>query len=113
MEQKLMLKESVMKLVLEEFDTNETLHIIKSNPSIFMSWGVERIFSVNGRGLMIKVSGHHHKGWVLITLGGDDWYRIHILSDGGEVLDSYSEVCFDELVQNIDDRIEWVEEYKF
>lgn len=113
MEQKLMLKESVMKLVLEEFDTNETLHILKSNPSIFMSWGVEKVFSVDGRGLMIKMNGHHHCGWVLITLSWDDWYRVHILTEGGEVLDSYSEVCFDELLQIIDDRVERIEEYEF
>ncbi len=55
----------------------------------------------------------HHKGWVLITLGSDDWYRVHILTKFGEVLDSFTEVCFDELVQTIDDRIEWVDEYEF
>ena len=98
-----------MKLVLEELDPEETLLILKSNTSIFMSWGVELVFSEGG----MKVNGHHHKEWVLITLGWDDWYRVHILSDGGEVLDSYSEVCFDELVQIINDRIELVEEYKF
>jgi hypothetical protein len=69
--------------------------------------------NVDGRGLMIKVNGHHHCGWVLITLDGDDWYRVQIFSKFGEVLDTYSEVEFDELVQIIDDRIEWVEEYEF
>ena len=113
MEQKLMLKESVMKLVLEEFDTDETLLILKSNPSIFLSWGVERILNVEGRGLMLKVNGHFHDGWVLITLGWDDYYRVHILTKFGEVLDSFEGVCFDELVRTIDDRIEWVDEYEF
>ena len=113
MKQKLMLNETVKNLLLCEFNPNETLSILKSNPSIFMSWGVEKLVNVNGRGLMIKVNGHHHCGWVLITLGWDDWYRVHILSDGGEVLDSFEGVCFDELVQIIDDRIEWVEEYEF
>jgi len=112
MEQKLMLRESVMKLVLEVFNTDETLLILKSNPSIFLSWGVERIFSVDGKGLMLKVNGHHHKGWVLITLGWDDWYRVHILTKFGEILDSYGGVGFYELLQIIDDRIERIEEYK-
>jgi hypothetical protein len=55
----------------------------------------------------------HHKGWVLITLGWDDWYRVHILTQFGEVLDSYDGVGFDELIGVIDDRIERIEEYKW
>jgi len=113
MEQKLMLKESVSELLLCEFNTDETLSILRSNPSIYLSWGVERYFNVEDRGLMMKVNGNHHKGWVLITLGSDDWYRVHILTKFGKVLESLNGVCFDELVQIIDDRIERVEEYKF
>lgn len=96
-----------------QFDANKTLLVLRNNPSIYISWGVEKVVNVDGRGLRIKVNGHHHCGWVLITLGGDDWYRDHILSDGGEVLDSFEGVCFDELIQIIDDRIEWVKEYEF
>jgi hypothetical protein len=59
------------------------------------------------------VNGHHHKGWVLITLGSEDWYRVHILTKFGEILDYYDGVCFDELVRTIDDGIEWVDEYEF
>jgi len=113
MEQKLMLKNSVNKLLLCEFNTDETLSILRSNPSIYLSWGVERYFNVEDRGLMMKVNGNHHKGWVLITLGWNDYYRVHILTKYGEVLDSFTEVCFDELIQTIDDRIEWIEEYEF
>jgi hypothetical protein len=113
MKQKLMLRESVMKLVLEEFNTDETLSVLRSNLQTFWSWGVEKIFNVEGRGLMMKVNGHHHKGWVLITLGWDDWYRVHILTQFGEVLDSYNGVGFDELIGVIDDRIERIEEYKW
>lgn len=96
-----------------QLNANETLLVLRGNPSIFMSWEVKKLVNVDERGLMMKVNGHHHCGWVLITLDGYDWYRVHILSDGGEVLDSYSEVCFDELLQIIDDRIEWVDEYEF
>jgi len=113
MEQKLMLKNSVNKLLLCGFNTDETISILRSNPSIYWSWGVERYFNVEDRGLMMKVNGHHHKGWVLITLGWDDWYRVHILTQFGEVLDSYNGVGFDELIGVIDDRIERIEEYEF
>jgi hypothetical protein len=44
---------------------------------------------------------------------GYDWYRVHILTQFGEVLDSYNGVGFDELIGVIDDRIERIEEYKW
>ena len=113
MEQKLKLKKSVLGLLMNGFNTDETLSILRSNLPVYWSWGVERVFSVEDKGLVMKVNGHHHKGWVLITLGGDDYYRVHILTKDGEILDSFSEVCFDELVQIIDDRIERIEEYEF
>ena len=113
MEQKLKLKSSVLGLLLNGFNTNETLSILRNNPSIFWSWGVERVFNVDEKGLVMKVNGNHHKGWVLITLGWDDYYKVHILNRDGEVLDSFNEVCFDELVQIIDDRIERIKEYEF
>jgi hypothetical protein len=47
-----------------QFNANETLLVLRSNPSIFMSWGVEKLVNVDGRGLMMKVNGHHHCGWV-------------------------------------------------
>ena len=113
MEQKLMLKETVRGLLKDEFNLDETLSILRTTPSIYWSWRVEKLINVDGRGLLMKVNGHHHNGWVLITLGWDDYYRVHIISDDGVVLDSFEGVCFDELVTIIDDRIEWVDEYEF
>jgi hypothetical protein len=113
MEQREKLNETVMNLLMDKFNVIETYTILRSNPSIYWSWGVEKLVNMKGRGLMMKVNSHHHNGWVLITLGWDDYYRVHILTEFGEVLDSYEGICFDELVRTIDDRIEWVDEYEF
>jgi hypothetical protein len=48
-----MLKKSVSELLMIEFNTDETLSILRSNPSIYLSWGVERCFNLEDRGLMI------------------------------------------------------------
>jgi hypothetical protein len=69
-----------------QFNVNETFLVLRSN--LFMSWGVEKLVNVDGRDLMMKVNGHHHCVWVLITLDEYDWYRVHILTQFGEVLDS-------------------------
>ena len=94
-----------------EFDANETMKVLTHNLMTYLSWGVSKKFNINNKGLMLKVSGHHHKGWVLITLGWDDTYCVYIVSNKGEIKDEYKNVFFDELTELIDDRIERIEEY--
>jgi len=101
-----------MGLGQRDFDQMLTMEVLQSNRSIFWSWGVSKRVKMTG-GLMIKVSGHHHKGWVLITLGWDDLYRVHIIGNRGKVLDTYEGIFFDYLVEVIDSRIEKISDYKF
>lgn len=94
-----------------EFDANETMKVLTHNLMTYLSWGVSKKFNISNKGLMLKVSGHHHKGWVLITLAWDDTYSVYIVSNKGEIKDEYKNVFFDELTELIDDRIERIEEY--
>jgi hypothetical protein len=95
-----------------EFDLKETLSVLQYNRSIFWSWGVSKMINLKNKGLMMKVSGHHHKGWVLITLGWEDLYKVYIISNSGKELNAYDGVFFDDLVEIIDNRIEKIPEYK-
>jgi hypothetical protein len=108
----------VVELGKRDFNPDGTLSVLKSNMSIFWSWGVSKLFRVQNKeeryvGLLLKVSGHHHKGWVLITLSWDDTYTVHIINNVGRVLDTFETVYFDDLVEVIDNRIEKIEDYKF
>ena len=94
-----------------EFDASETMRVLIHNMMRYFSWGVSKKYNVNNKGLLLKVSGHHHKGWVLITLAWNDTYSVYIVSNKGEVKDEYKEVYFDELAELIDNRIERIEEY--
>jgi hypothetical protein len=94
-----------------EFDPRETLQLLQRYQFRFWSWNANRFTNLENKGLLFKVQGNHHKGYVLITLGYDDTYKVHIVSTQGNVKDTYEGIYFDMLFETIDDRIERIEEY--
>ena len=102
--------ELVPKLEME-FDMKETLSVLKCDIRIFFSWGVSKITNLMGKGLILTVNGHHHKGHVLITLSYDDTYSVYIVNRLGKILNEYKMVYFDQLTEIIDNRIERVPDY--
>lgn len=94
-----------------EFNPAETMTVLCHNMNTFFSWGVSQKINLNNKGLALKVSGHHHDGWVLITLSFMDTYSVHIVNNSGEVLESIDDVYFDMLVDIIDKKIEWIDDY--
>ena len=99
-------------LLEREFDLRETLQVFNRNQPMYWSWGVSKKINIDNKGLLLKVSGNHHKGWVLISLGWNDTYSVHIISNKGEVLNEYKEIYWDMLADTIDDRIERIPEYR-
>jgi hypothetical protein len=106
------LKELARTKFEREFNPSETLSVLKYNPPIFWSWGATEFTNFEDRALMFKVSGNHHKGYVLITLAYDDTYKVYIVSNKAEVLKEFTMVYFDDLTELIDNQIERVAEYK-
>ena len=105
--------EILKPLCEREFNPKETLEVLKYNRPIYWSWGVSNLINVENKGLLMKVRGHHHKGYVFITLGWDDVYKVHIISTRGNIKETFEGVYFDMLVEVIDNRIEKKENYKF
>lgn len=99
-------------LLKMEFDVRETLTVLKYDIRVFWSWGVSRLTNVHNKGLMFKVNGHHHKGYVLITLDWSDTYDVHLITTHGNIVKSFDMVYFDDLVEIIDSNIERIPEYK-
>lgn len=93
------------------FSMNETLDVLRHNITIFWSWGVSKMHNFENKALVLKVSGHHHKGFVFITLAWDDTYSVYIVSNKGEIVNEYKDVYFDALTEIIDNRIERIEAY--
>lgn len=96
-----------------EFNISETVKLITNSGPIFFSWGVSKFFYLSNKGLLFKVNGNHHKGYVLITLAWNDTYNVYIMSTHGNVKTELNEVYYDMLVDVIDNEIEYVEDYKF
>jgi hypothetical protein len=61
--------------------------------------------------LFLKVNGHHHSQYVLITLSWDDTYKVDYLNRNLKVIDTQENIYFDQLVEFIDNRIERIGEY--
>lgn len=99
-------------LTRREFNTNETLQLLKLSGPVFWSWGVSKLINYNDKGLLIRVHGHHHNGWVFITLQMNDTYAVHYLNQGYTIKDSVEDIYFDMLVDTIDTRIERIDSYK-
>lgn len=98
-------------LFQREFNVNETLNVLSHNKMIYWSWGVSHLYNCNDKGLLMKVSGHHHKQYVLITLNWEDTYKVDYLNRNLKVIDTHESLYFDQLVEFIDNRIERIGEY--
>lgn len=120
-----------------DFNVNETLSLLHygKNLNIVMSWGVSYFVAINEKkylkfstpfripqlqekdayqkGLALKVSAYRHKGYVLITLNGGDYYDVDLISTRGNIKKQFTDLCFDELVETIDKEIEYVDTYKY
>lgn len=120
-----------------DFNVNETLSLLHygKNLNIVMSWGVSYFVAINEKkylkfstpfripqlqekdayqkGLALKVSAYRHKGYVLITLNGHDYYDVDLISTRGNIKKQFTDLCFDELVETIDKEIEYVDTYKY
>jgi hypothetical protein len=105
--------EIVSEKTQREFDPNETIQWLTINPSIFWSWGVSKKINLYDKALLLNVSGHHFKGWVVITLAWDDTYSIFYINTNGTIVGEQHNVYCDMLRDVIDDRIEKVKDYQF
>jgi len=96
-----------------EFNVQETLNVLKSNMSIYWSWGVSKSFHHKNKTLMLKVNGYKHKGWVMITLAWNDTYTLRLLNNQYNEVFHAQEVYVDMLRDMVDDLVEKQLEYKF
>ena len=101
----------VLELTGIEFNVSETLTLLRRYGYRFFSWGACNFSNINDKGLLFKSNGHHHKGYVFITLNGLDLYDVHILNGRFDHKETISDIYFDDLFDVIDKRIEFIPEY--
>jgi len=104
---------TVTPLLEREFNPAETMAILRSSGPVLWSWGANDFRNIADKGLLFKVSGHHHKGSVLITLAWNDTYTIHLISPKSILKETITNIYFDELVDIIDVKVERIPEYAY
>ena len=97
-------KEYVMRVAAT---IREQLVTMTDTP-VLMSWGIKKFMATVFKdlpGLKFHVNGRLFQGEVLICLNGSDYYEVYLLN-GTDIECINDEVCFDELGELIDRRIE-------
>lgn len=93
------------------FDQSETMGWLKRQPIWLMSWAARNFTKFEDKALFFTVSGHHHKGIVLITLGWNDTYTVRLLSSHWNEKAKFEEVYCDQLAELIDTKVERIAAY--
>ncbi|KQC33424.1 hypothetical protein AAU57_08915 [Nonlabens sp. YIK11] len=104
--------ENLQQYCEREFNTQETFNLLKASGAIFYSWGVSKATNYKDAGLLLKVNGHHLDGYVFIVLGWNDVYKVFYLDNNHQLLDSAEGIYCDMLTNEIDVRIEKIDDYK-
>ena len=102
----------VKDIVCREVNPHELLQLLQVDVQVFWSWGAHAFVNLYGKGLRMKVNGHHHKGHVYIVLNGMDLFDVYYTTTKGTIVDIQIGLYFDMLVQAIDNKIERIKEYK-
>lgn len=106
------------EIVKKSRDLNvpELFKILKSNISIFFSWGPSNFIvddKKNPRMLRFNVNGMKHKGHVYIFLNFLDLFDVYLTTNQGKIKKIGKDLYFDELRDWIDENIEKQENYKY
>ena len=91
--------------------TNYIMQILRTQPTIVMSWGFNSPVAINN-GLRFKVQGYLHKGWVEVIYNeGLDLFEVRTINRNDSIKKQVEEVYFDCLVDIIDGMVERCENY--
>ena len=113
MSKKTFFQTEISNLVERNFEPNETLRVLKSNQSIFWSWGVSKLFKYEDKAIFLKVNGIFHNGWVMVTLAWDDTYTFRLLNNHYREVYKETDVYVDVLRDRIDEKVEKQPYYSF
>lgn len=76
-----------------------------------MSWGAHKYTKFSEYTLGFKVQGHHLKGWAFLVVNGSDLFDIIFTNTRRKVVSVNTNVYLDNLIDVIDQRVEYIDEY--
>jgi hypothetical protein len=102
------------KAVCRVFNVLELLQLLRMDIMVFCSWGAQKFIVDNKKTpklFRMTVNGHHHKGYVYITLNFLDLFDVYLVNKKGVIKDKMTDLYFDQLVEAIDEKIEKIDAY--
>tara|TARA_Y100000592_G_scaffold63269_1_gene98670 strand:+ start:12097 stop:12489 length:393 start_codon:yes stop_codon:yes gene_type:complete len=100
------------ELDIREFYSMEELVKVLQSKMIVWSWGARNWTKFSDYVLGFTVNGHHHKGWVLLMVNVMDTFDILYTDFDMKVLDVDSDINIESLISVIDEKVEYINEYK-
>lgn len=107
------MKVLVSTLLLRDFNVKELYSNIAVGNVKVWSWGAHEYANMADKGLIFRVQGHHHKGWVLVTLDWNDVYIVHLINTDATIKQTIQGVYDDILIETIDNAVEKIADYQF
>ncbi len=106
-------KINLEKAVCREMDLQELNRVVAgSGPSRAWSWGFNNpVIAVKNKAYRFTVQGHHHKGHVYIVLNFMDTFDIYYTSNQGTIKKKSEGIYIDVLIDELDVKIERIDEY--
>jgi hypothetical protein len=95
-----------------QMDCKETINLLNTQRIKLWSWGANGYTNCFNKALKFKVQARRHKGYIYITVNGNDLYDIYLVSTHGNLIKEYIDIFFEDVVDIIDNEIENVKEYQ-
>lgn len=97
--------------VCRQMEVKETVNLLNTQRTKLWSWGANGYTNCFNKALKFKVQAHRHKGYIYITVNGNDLYDVYLVSTHNNLKKQFNDIFFDDLVDIIDNEIERVKEY--
>ena len=98
--------------IREFYSMDKLVETLQSKMTVW-SWGAKNWTKFSDYVLGFIVNGHHHKGWVLVMVNDMDTFDIIYTDFDMKVVDVDGEVYIESLISVIDEKVEYINEYKY
>lgn len=106
-----MAKLNINEIGCREWDMVDIVSHMTKNIKCW-SWGIRNFANYQHKVLRFRVSGHHHKGYVYISLNFMDTFDVYFTNLQNEIKQERKEVYIDELINTIDRVVEYIPDYR-
>lgn len=102
---------STKEIACREWSMQELVSAMQRNMKCW-SWGIRNYVNFHNQVLRFRVSGHHHKGYVFISLNFMNTFDIYFTNLQGEIKQDKKDIYMYQLIEVIDRVVEYIPDYK-